>query len=106
MQERDIIIMSQRELKRLHLIRKVIDKAITQIEAAGLLDLSTRQIRRIRNRVVEEGDKGITHKSRGRSSPNSIPKDIKDKAITLCKSKYDGFSPTLAAEKLFEINKI
>ena len=106
MQERDIIIMSQRELKRLHLIHKVIEKVITQTEAAKLLDLSTRQVRRIRDKVTEEGDKGIIHKARGRPSPNSISEDIKNKAIALCKSKYQGFSPTLASEKLFEINKI
>lgn len=106
MQERDIITMSQKELKRLHLIHKVIDKTITQIEAAKLLDLSTRQVRRIEDRVIEEGDKGIIHKSRGHPSPNSIPEDIKAKAIALCKARYEGFSPTLAAEKLFEINKI
>jgi len=106
MQERDIIIMSQKELKRLHLIHKVIDKAITQIEASNLLDLSTRQIRRIKDRVLDEGDKGIMHKSRGQPSPNSTPEDIKNKVITLCRTKYDGFNPTLASEKLFEINKI
>lgn len=106
MQERDIIIMSQRELKRLHLIRKVIDKAITQTEAAKLLNLSTRQIRRTKGKVIEEGDRGIIHKSRGHPSPNSIPQNTKDKIITLCKTKYVGFSPTLASEKLFEINRI
>lgn len=50
--------MSQRELKRLHVIHKVIDKGITQGVAAGLLGLSQRHIRRLIKRVREESDKG------------------------------------------------
>lgn len=106
MQERDIITMSQKELRRLNVIHKVIDKVMTQIKAAEFLDLSTRQIRRIEDRIIEEGDKGIVHKSRGRSSPRAFPDSTKDKAIKLCRTKYEGFNPTLATEKLFEINRI
>ena len=36
----------------------------------------------------------------------AIPKKIKDRAIKLYKGKYKGFGPTLAQEKLFEIEKI
>ena len=102
----DIIMMRQEELKRLHLIRQVIEKALTQVEAGNLLSLSARQIRRIAKRVIKEGDKGVIHKSRGRPSPNVIEESIKAKALRLCKTRYEGFSPTLAAEKLFEINGI
>ncbi len=106
MAEGDIIMMRQEELKRLHLIRQVIEKVLTQVEAGNLLSLSARQIRRIAKRVLKEGDKGVLHKSRGRPSPNAIEEDIKHKALRLCKTKYEGFNPTLAVEKLFEINGI
>ena len=76
----DIIMMRQKELKRLHLIRKVIEKALTQVEAGNILSLSTRQIRRIAKRVLKEDDKGVLHKSRGRPSPNTVEEDIKHKA--------------------------
>jgi hypothetical protein len=102
----DIITMRQKELKRLHLIHKVIEKALPQAEAGNILSLSIRQIRRITKRVLKEGDKGVIHKSRGHPSPNAIKPAIKDKALRLCKTKYEGFNPTLAAEKLFEINGI
>lgn len=106
MAEGDIIMMRQEELKRLHLIRQVIEKVLAQVEAGNLLSLSVRQIRRIAKRVLKEGDKGVLHKSRGRPSPNAIEEDTKNKAIRLCKTRYEGFNPTLAAEKLFEINGI
>ncbi len=106
MQGRDIIKMSQKELRRLNVIHKVIDEVIAQIKAAELLKLSTRQIRRIEERIAKEGDKGIIHRSRGRPSPRALPSELKSRTLTLCKTKYEGFNPTLASEKLFEINKI
>lgn len=98
--------MRQEELRRLHIVRQVLDKKLKQTEAADKLDLSYRQTKRITKRVREQGDKGIVHKSRGQPSHNKIPDSIKDKVIILCKAKYKGFGPTLAAEKLFEIEKI
>lgn len=106
MAEKDIIVMRQAELKRLHLVKQVLDKKLKQIEAAEKLELSDRQIRRIIKRVKTEGDKGVVHRLRGRPSGRKIADKIKEAVISLCRSKYKGFGPTLAAEKLFEINKI
>ena len=106
MARKDIITMTQEELKRLHIVKKVLAKELKQIEAADKLDLSLRHTGRITKRVREEGDKGIVHRSRGQPSHNKIPDSIKNKAISLCREKYKGFGPTLASEKLFEIEKI
>lgn len=102
----DILTMSQKELKRLHVIRKVIDKGIKQREAAELLALSQRHIRRLIKRVREESDKGVIHRSRGKVSHRAISESIKNKVLRLCKGIYTGFNPTLASEKLFEREKI
>lgn len=106
MAEGGIITMKQGELKRLYIIRQVLDKKLRQTEAADKLALSYRQTKRITKRVKEEGDKGIVHRSRGKSSHNRIALKIKNKVISLCRDKYKGFGPTLATEKLFEIEKI
>ncbi|MDP2044091.1 MAG: ISNCY family transposase, partial [Candidatus Omnitrophota bacterium] len=98
--------MSQKELKRLHVIRKAIDKRIKQREAAEVLGLSQRQIRRLVKRVREESDKGIIHRLRGIESHRAIAETIKSKALALCRGIYLGFNPTFASEKLFERNKI
>jgi transposase len=103
---KDMIAMSQEDLRRLGVIHKVTDKRVTQVEAAGMLDLSDRQIRRIIARVQEDGDKGIIHASRGQPSHNATDPKIKKRAINLCKETYEGFGPTLASEKLFERDKI
>ena len=106
MAKRGIIKMSQRELKRLHVIHKVLDKKLKQVEAADILDLSNRQIKRIVKRVREEGDDGVTHKSRGRSSNKAISKKVKAKVIKLYNKKYWDFGPTFASEKLYEFHDI
>jgi transcriptional antiterminator len=103
---KDIIMATQGELKVLHVIRKAIDKVITQKEASETMDLSERQIRRKVKRIREEGDKGIIHKLRDRLSNRATPDKIRSKVLTLFKDKYPDFGPTLASEKLFERDKI
>ncbi len=98
----DMIMARQGELKRLHVIQKVLEKAVKQVEAAEILSLSSRQIRRIVKRIRGEGERGIIHKSRGRPSNRRIPGKVRDKVIQLYRKQYKGFGPTLATEKLLE----
>src|SRR4030043_895478 len=103
---RDIIIMRQKELKRLHVIHKVMEGELTQVEAAEILTLSERQIGRIVKGIREEGDKGIQHRSRGKESRRRLPKRLKDRVVELYLQRYKGFGPTFTAEKVFEIDAI
>ncbi|MFN3533693.1 MAG: ISNCY family transposase [Candidatus Brocadia sp.] len=103
---KDIIMATQEELKRLNVVHKVIDKRITQVEASGILGITDRHIRRIIKRIIKEGDKGIVHKARGQPAHNRTPDKVKKKALSLCRTIYEGFNPTLASEKLFERDKI
>jgi len=103
---KDIIIMAQKELTQLHVIRKVLEKKLKQYEAGKLLGLSTRQIRRKAKRISEEGDKGVIHRSRGMQSHNARPEELKQRVRQLYREKYWDFGPLLASEKLFEIDKI
>ena len=102
----DIITMRQEELRRLHIVKKILGKEIKQIDAAEKIGLSYRQTKRITKRVKEEGDKGIIHKSRGQPSKRRLSDKTKGKVIKLYQQKYYDFGPTFANEKLFEIDKI
>lgn len=102
----DIIVMDKEDRRRLHLIQRVIEKNATQEEAAEMLELSDRQIRRIVRRVNKEGDSGVIHRARGRKSNRKFSREIKDRALELYRKKYMGFGPTLAAEKLLELDGI
>lgn len=98
----DMIMVRQGELKRLHVIQKVLEGVIKQVNAAEILSVSDRQIRRIVKRIRSEGDRGVIHKSRGRPSSRRIPDQLKDKVIKLYRTSYKDFGPTLASEKLLE----
>ena len=96
----NIVMLRQRELKRLHVIHKVIEGTMTQTEAAELISLTERQVRRIVARILEEGDEGIRHRSRGRPSKRKLP--FKQKIVELYRTQYPDFGPTLFSEKLAE----
>jgi hypothetical protein len=102
----DIIRMSHEELKRVSLIHKVLDREITQREVGEVLEVCERQVRRIVVRVREAGDEGVIHRLRGRPSHRAIKNGVKRKVISLCRSRYEGFGPTLASEKLRELDEI
>jgi len=106
MARKDIIMVRQKDLKRLHVIHKVMEKELTQGEASKIISLSERQIRRIVKRIREEGDRGIQHRFRGRESNRKLPKKLTDRIVELYRQKYKGFGPTFTSEKLSEIDGI
>ncbi len=103
---KDIIMLRQEELKRLHIIRKVSEGMLKQKDAAELLLISDRQVRRVIKRVREEVDRGIAHRSRGKASNRRLLEKTRDKVIRLYRQRYKGFGPTLFCEKLLEIDGI
>ena len=100
------ITMSQKEVKRYDIIKKTINKEINSTEAAKLLGLSTRQIRRLKARVKKFGIKGLIHGNRGRISNHRTPERKRKKIVNLINKNYYDFGPLLATEKLNEIHKI
>ena len=103
---KDIIIMSMKELRRIPVIHSIINKHITQKEAASILGISRRQVIRITVKVKRQGDIAFIHKARGAPSHRARPRDQKNKILGLCKTRYKDFGPTFASEKLLEIDKI
>src|ERR1039457_4465105 len=103
---KDIIAMSQKELKRLHVMSKVIEGSLTQRQAAEFVSLSERQIRRIVRRIDEEGERGVQHRSRGKEPNNKLFRKLTERIARLYRQKYQGFGPTLTVEKLLELDGI
>ena len=102
----DCITMSAKEIDRFAVITKLINKQINGSEAAEQLNLTTRQVRRLKKRVKKFKAAGLVHRSRGATGNRALPADLLEKILTLVKSSYVGFGPTLAAEKLLEMHKI
>lgn len=96
----DRVIMSVEELRRLHVIRQVMEKTITQVKAGTLVGLTARHVRRLIQRVRAEGEAGLAHRARGRPSNRRSPPSLKTRVLRLYARHYGDFGPTLAAEKL------
>jgi len=102
--EQDLVEMSRRERDVLKVMSLVLNGQRTQIEAARLLNRSVRQIRRIQRRLEKEKDAGVVHRLRGRPSNRRVKAAIRQAALEGYQQKLVGFGPTLAAEKLEEMD--
>jgi transposase len=101
-----LLQMSAQELSRLEVMQRLSKKRMSQKEAGRMLSLSTRQIKRLLKRYRQQGAAGLVSKHRGRKANNRLSEEVKRKALNLLKTKYHGFGPTLAHEKLVEKDKL
>ena len=104
--DKDILMLRARELKRLQVMGKVIEGELKQKEAGEILRLSERQVRRIKRRIKDEGEKGVIHRLRGKPSTHRIAEEIRGRVVELYRKKYEGFGPLLASEKMLERDRL
>ena len=99
-----LVSMSDKELKRLPVLQEICDQRITQSQAAQLLHISARQIRRLLQKYKAEGPVVFAHAGRGRTSNSRLPEEIRLKCLNLVDEQFHGFGPTLAHEKLTTVH--
>ena len=96
--------MSYEELDRVGVIERVIEKRLMQAEAARILGLTSRQVRRLRRAYERAGPGDLASKHRGRPSNRRLACELRREALATVRSGYEGFGPTLAHEKLTELH--
>jgi transposase len=96
--------MSNREITRLEVMQRLKEKRLTQKEAAGMLKISTRQIKRLFRAYKRQGAKGLISARRGKKSNHRLDVQIIQQATDLIYEHYRDFGPTLAHEKLVEVH--
>src|ERR1700726_3990131 len=99
--------MSSRELERVEVMGRVGGGELKLRDAAKMVELRYRQVKRLWRRYRQEGSKGLKHGNAGRPSNRSKPRKLRRRVLNLIKKKYSGseaerFGPTLAAEHLAE----
>ena len=75
--------MSVKELDRLQLLGRVIERRLTQRQAAAQLGLSLRQVERLCRALREQGASGLASRKRGRSSNRKLPKCLREHVLSL-----------------------
>ena len=98
----DLLTMSQKELTRLEVMQGIEKKTLKQQEAAEMLRISLRHVKRLLRAYRQSGAEGLVSKRRGKPSNNQLKAEVKQQAIDLIYSQYHDFGPTLAHEKLTE----
>lgn len=94
------ILMSAKERERKSVFGLVKEGVLNLKEAASRLGLSYRQTRRSYGRYCREGDAGLVHARRGKPSNRGKPVVFRQDVLRRYGDRYEGFGPTLAAEKL------
>jgi hypothetical protein len=102
MDDSGTLTMSGKELNRLEILGRVLERRLTQTQGAEQLGLSVRQVERLCRRLRLDGRQGLVSKKRGRPSNRKLPAALRERALALVLSCYADFGPTLAAEKLRE----
>ena len=95
--------MSQRELKRVKVIENAVAGHITVAEAAKLLSLSARQVKRLKQRCEPGEVDWVKHGNRGQTRPWRIMERIRAKVLKLAGGRYTGFNDSHLTEKLQEV---
>jgi hypothetical protein len=103
--------LSERELRRLQVILRLVGGELTSADAGELLELSVRQVKRLRKRYVLHGAGALVHGNFGRKSNHRRPATERDRVLELVRERYSGpsaagcgqrFGPTLLSEHLLE----
>jgi hypothetical protein len=93
--------MSRKERDRMTIMVGVKREALTQVQAAKLLDLSYRQTKRVWRRYQAQGDAGLVHRLRGKPSGRRKPAALRAQVLArYAQERYADFGPTLMAEHL------
>lgn len=100
------IVMASKEAKRYDIIKDLISQKINGTQAAKQLNLSVRQVKRLKRRVKKEGIKGVIHKSRGREGNRKLKRKTAKKIKKLIQENYSDFTPAFIQEKLNESHNI
>jgi transposase len=98
--------VSQKEIHRMHVVRMTLEGRESVGRGAKLLGISPRQMKRLRRKMRERGDRGLAHGNRGKPARNKIASEKIKKVIALARGRYQGLNDTHLTEKLKEKEEI
>jgi transposase len=95
-----MVTMSQKEFQRVKVIENAVGGRLSVGEASRLLQLSERQVQRLKRRYRPDSVGWVQHGNRGRPMPWALPLPQKQLILNLARGKYQGFNDSHLAEKL------
>ncbi len=102
METRETITLDARAQHRLYVLNHVLTGGLTADEAARVLHLSVRQVRRLLRRYRDDGSAGLVHGNRDQAPAHRVPDAIRDRVVELATTTYVGVNHSHLAELLAE----
>jgi transposase len=99
----DLLTMSKEEMSRLEVMERLVEKRMGQRLAAEVIGVSVRQVKRLLRAYRREGAAGLVSQQRGKPSHHQLDGETERRVIDLLKGRYADFGPTLAHEKIVEL---
>jgi transposase len=95
-----MVTMSQKEFQRVKVIENAVGGRLSVGEAARLLQLSERQVQRLKRRYQPDSIAWVQHGNRGRPMPWAFSLSKKVLILNLARGKYAGFNDSHLCQKL------
>jgi hypothetical protein len=95
--------LSQKELQRIKVIENAVQGRIRVGEAAELLELSPRQITRLKRDSLGGDAEWVHHGNRGKTPSNRLSETLRQQVVDLAAGRYKGFNDTHLWEKLSRV---
>jgi transposase len=96
------ITLTTFEQRRLTVLNHLEAGGLVNAEAAQLLNLSVRQVRRLRSDYRKRGAAALRHGNRGRQAHNAVEPDLARRVVELATTKYADFNQQHLTEMLTE----
>lgn len=94
-------MMNENEKKKYEIVDKVINGKMTRKEASVELDLSLRQIDKLKRKYIVDGEAGFIHGNRGKANPNKKDDNLINELEELYLGKFYDFNFEQFYERIF-----
>jgi transposase len=100
------IFLSPNEARRVYVMEQVLAGKVTIAQAALVLGLCGRQVKRLKGGMLKEGAAFLAHKNRGLKPKNALSQQCRDQIISRALGDYRGASCEQMAELLMQYQNI
>lgn len=94
--------MSKQEARKVTIIKELLDGRLRNQQAASLLDLSIRQVQRLKSEAIANGVMSILHKNRGSKPANALDPELAADIVNIYQTDLPGYNFCHATDVLAE----
>src|SRR5207244_9794163 len=87
---KDRVTLTTREQKRVLVLQRMERAEMTAAEAATVLEVSVRQVRRLVAAYRQEGVAALAHGNRSRTPRHAVPPEVRAQVLALATTQYVG----------------